>query len=420
MSFPAGLRVWVQLDGENGMEWWPAKVIVPEMEGVERDGAEGTVYVKWYGEHSCSAIPAESASNLVRFDDNPQFRQTNNSTVRAAIGLADKDDQAIRIAPEKKKEAPRQAAQAKVEATKKPRAQASQAKPQKVMENATASTNLGGSDDVQRGDPEMLQLKSDLEEALQRRDIPSARRVLLKFSHTQTDFRQLQATRVGVTVSSILSRKEFTELYGLCRIIVRFWAQSLPDVAKSALRSIAAARAHPEKPQTRAGQPELVEDAPHRVRGNFSQTLRDVLSMDGDASAISSVEEVASALEAAANTRDLRVLLTDTLSKVDHRKLRARLLSGELSAAAFFQLPPSELKTDAERAAEAAHFAKLLADKEASEQSMLQFTTLFECVKCGKSKCTFYEQQTRGGDEPMTQFVTCHECGHQFQRGGYE
>ena len=64
--------------------------------------------------------------------------------------------------------------------------------------------------------------------------------------------------------------------------------------------------------------------------------------------------------------------------------------------------------------------AEQLAAKQASEASMLQFSEIFECEKCGKRKCTFYEQQTRGGDEPMTQFVTCHECGYQFQKGGYE
>jgi transcription elongation factor S-II len=179
-------------------------------------------------------------------------------------------------------------------------------------------------------------------------------------------------------------------------------------------------RAHPDKPQTAAGQAEaLPEDGAARGT-NFSQRLRDVLSLDGDASSIIAVDEVAAALEKAASTKDRRMHLISTLEKPGHTELRSRLLSGTLLPTAFFALVPSELMTPQERAAEDKRQAEILAAKEASEASMLTFSEIFECEKCGKRKCTFYEQQTRGGDEPMTQFVTCHECGYQFQKGGYE
>lgn len=39
----------------------------------------------------------------------------------------------------------------------------------------------------------------------------------------------------------------------------------------------------------------------------------------------------------------------------------------------------------------------------------------FTCRKC-KSKNTFYyQQQTRGADEPMTNFVNCIDCGNQWK-----
>jgi transcription elongation factor S-II len=45
------------------------------------------------------------------------------------------------------------------------------------------------------------------------------------------------------------------------------------------------------------------------------------------------------------------------------------------------------------------------------------FTDQFQCEKCRQSKCTFFQMQTRGSDEPMTIFVTCLVCGYKFRSG---
>jgi DNA-directed RNA polymerase subunit M/transcription elongation factor TFIIS len=37
------------------------------------------------------------------------------------------------------------------------------------------------------------------------------------------------------------------------------------------------------------------------------------------------------------------------------------------------------------------------------------------CGKCKKNKTTSYQLQTRGGDEPMTKFVRCINCGHKWR-----
>jgi len=37
-------------------------------------------------------------------------------------------------------------------------------------------------------------------------------------------------------------------------------------------------------------------------------------------------------------------------------------------------------------------------------------TDIYECNRCKKRNCTFYQAQTRGADEPMTTFVTCNHC----------
>ena len=39
----------------------------------------------------------------------------------------------------------------------------------------------------------------------------------------------------------------------------------------------------------------------------------------------------------------------------------------------------------------------------------------FTCNRCKSKKTTYYELQTRSADEPMTVFVTCHNCGKHWK-----
>ena len=41
--------------------------------------------------------------------------------------------------------------------------------------------------------------------------------------------------------------------------------------------------------------------------------------------------------------------------------------------------------------------------------------TMYPCGKCGSTKVSNYEKQTRSGDEPMTQFFECSDCGHRWR-----
>lgn len=40
----------------------------------------------------------------------------------------------------------------------------------------------------------------------------------------------------------------------------------------------------------------------------------------------------------------------------------------------------------------------------------------FQCGKCKSWRTTYYPLQTRGGDESMTNFVTCHDCNNHFRK----
>ena len=50
--------------------------------------------------------------------------------------------------------------------------------------------------------------------------------------------------------------------------------------------------------------------------------------------------------------------------------------------------------------------AKIKRDKNITSVNFSAATDEFKCYKCKKSKCTYYQLQTRSADEPMTTFVS--------------
>jgi transcription elongation factor S-II len=40
---------------------------------------------------------------------------------------------------------------------------------------------------------------------------------------------------------------------------------------------------------------------------------------------------------------------------------------------------------------------------------------MIKCRKCKSMKTDYYQLQTRSADEPMTTYVTCHNCEHRWK-----
>jgi DNA-directed RNA polymerase subunit M/transcription elongation factor TFIIS len=58
---------------------------------------------------------------------------------------------------------------------------------------------------------------------------------------------------------------------------------------------------------------------------------------------------------------------------------------------------------------------KIQKDKNKFEINVQSATDTFTCRKCHKNQCTYYQQQTRSADEPMTTFVQCINCDNRWK-----
>jgi DNA-directed RNA polymerase subunit M/transcription elongation factor TFIIS len=90
----------------------------------------------------------------------------------------------------------------------------------------------------------------------------------------------------------------------------------------------------------------------------------------------------------------------------------SKLVSGEVSAAAFAEMTVVELNPKRWKAQIEAQIEK---DKHLYSHSG-NASIFFYCSQCKKkSKCDYYQMQTRSADEPMTTFVTCLECDRRWK-----
>jgi DNA-directed RNA polymerase subunit M/transcription elongation factor TFIIS len=59
--------------------------------------------------------------------------------------------------------------------------------------------------------------------------------------------------------------------------------------------------------------------------------------------------------------------------------------------------------------------AKIKRDKNKFETNISASTDSFTCRKCRGNQCTYYQQQVRSADEPMTVYINCITCGNRWK-----
>eukprot|EP00826_Nyctotherus_ovalis_P040862 TRINITY_DN4060_c0_g1_i23.p3 TRINITY_DN4060_c0_g1~~TRINITY_DN4060_c0_g1_i23.p3 ORF type:complete len:108 (-),score=36.34 TRINITY_DN4060_c0_g1_i23:124-447(-) len=101
-----------------------------------------------------------------------------------------------------------------------------------------------------------------------------------------------------------------------------------------------------------------------------------------------------------------------------NEELRERLKRGEVLPKDLVAMDPREMATKEVKE----HREKV--EKEAFEARLSDWmdtnikknlSGMHKCGKCKGNKTTYYQQQTRSADEPMTTFVRCLDCGNSWK-----
>ena len=100
-------------------------------------------------------------------------------------------------------------------------------------------------------------------------------------------------------------------------------------------------------------------------------------------------------------------------SYIQNPDFKQKLLSGEIDPNKLDKLSVYDIYPD--------NWSELLdkkiqRDKLKYEMKPTAMTDQFKCRKCGSRSCSYYEVQTRSADEPMTQFISCLDCGNRWKQ----
>ena len=100
-------------------------------------------------------------------------------------------------------------------------------------------------------------------------------------------------------------------------------------------------------------------------------------------------------------------------SYIQNPDFKDKILSGEIKVTNINKLSVYDIYPD--------NWSSLLdkkikRDKLKYEMKPQAMTDQFKCRKCSSRSCSYYEVQTRSADEPMTQFVSCLDCGNRWKQ----
>ena len=135
------------------------------------------------------------------------------------------------------------------------------------------------------------------------------------------------------------------------------------------------------------------------------------------------------AISASDNTQYTAKARTLLSSLKKNEQIRLRLQSGEVIPNRLATMPIHELASESLQKQREAAVTELVQSKQdglyfdrVNKAQLFEANTgramsksLFFCTKCKSNKTSNEQVQTRSGDEPMTVFVTCLDCGNHWK-----
>jgi DNA-directed RNA polymerase subunit M/transcription elongation factor TFIIS len=89
-----------------------------------------------------------------------------------------------------------------------------------------------------------------------------------------------------------------------------------------------------------------------------------------------------------------------------------KLVNGEITPEIFAYMTHQEMRPDQWNDLIA---LKIKRDESKYVNRVEASTDIYQCRKCKSRKCTYYSVQVRSADEPMSVFITCSNCSHNFR-----
>ena len=97
----------------------------------------------------------------------------------------------------------------------------------------------------------------------------------------------------------------------------------------------------------------------------------------------------------------------DPEGSVGNFYLKAALLQKQITPEKMVRMSSKDLNPDKWNLIK----EERLKEIQMESQQQVSTTDMFECRRCHKNKTTYYQLQIRSQDEPMTNFITCVNCG---------
>lgn len=104
------------------------------------------------------------------------------------------------------------------------------------------------------------------------------------------------------------------------------------------------------------------------------------------------------------------------ISHPDNNVLRNDIRNERIKTSTLAGLPPEKLWPGGPYCMAVAEAKKRDQERFARNNDFPEdYRGAFKCKKCKSWKTTYYQLQTRSADEPMTTFVTCHDCNRHWK-----
>eukprot|EP00796_Vickermania_ingenoplastis_P010597 gene10597-7361_t len=422
--YQPGDRVWVL---NEGSQWWPGRILsdeqLEEMGVLRQSGADLTVFLYSEEKDVASSVlhmSSRRTGNICFFEASSEKAVTSDPILKAAIANAISDETAN---PLQSDSAAQQSARVVAGASaagafSPPPAAASFKRPR---EDSFAPGS-------HRSTSHLRQLAAEINDAVESQKLVDVRRALSKLNGVDVGLAQLEDTKIGVAIGSILGVESLRPVWPLAKAIISFWARHLPEETIRAIRVIRqmeeggdeAKRAGPMGQWT-LGSPAgggvasptrpcllLSLRSPRGFRENVYEALDNPVGSERLPADV--LERVSAELEQGIKDPDARQLLLVRLRNPELQQVRDNLLNGKWNAKQYLSMPDSVFVTTEELEQERQRAVDALSAVEQAQLATTNVTNLFLCENCGKRNCRYYEQQTRGADEPTTKFITCLDC----------